>query len=48
VTSADVQRVMREHVDPAHLLVVAVGDKAALEPEMRKLELGAVESRAAE
>ncbi len=48
VTAADVQRVMRERVDPEHLVIVAVGDKAALEPELRKLDLGTVESRAAE
>jgi zinc protease len=48
VTAAEVQRVMRAHVDPEKLLVVAVGDRAALDPELRKLELGAVEVRAAD
>jgi hypothetical protein len=43
-----VQRVVREHVDPDHLLVVAVGDAAALTPELRKLDLGTVDARAAD
>jgi zinc protease len=48
VTASDVQRVMRATVDPAKLLVVAVGDRATLEPELRRLELGPVETRGAE
>ena len=48
VTAADVQRVMRERVDPERLVVVAVGDKTALEPALRSLDLGPVESRTAE
>jgi len=48
VRAEDVQRVMRERVDPDHLVVVAVGDKATLEPELRKLSMGTVESRVAE
>jgi zinc protease len=48
VSSADVQRVMRANVDPAKLLIVAVGDRASVEPELRKLELGPVEVRTAE
>jgi zinc protease len=48
VTAEDVQRVMRERVDPADLVIVAVGDEATLVPALRKLDLGPVESRAAE
>lgn len=45
VTAGDVQRVAKEHVDAARLLVVAVGDRSAIEAELRKLELGPVETR---
>ncbi|MET0291806.1 MAG: pitrilysin family protein [Steroidobacteraceae bacterium] len=48
VTVADVQRVMRATVDPARLVVVAVGDRATVEPELRKLEMGPVEARTPE
>jgi zinc protease len=48
VTAADVQRVARAAADPAKLVVVAVGDGAMISPELRKLELGPVETRNAD
>jgi len=48
VTSADVLRVARQYIDPKQLVVVAVGDRAHIEPELEKLALGPVEVRPAE
>lgn len=47
VTQADVQRVARHYVDPAHLTIVVVGDRATVEPKLRALNLGPVEIRSA-
>ncbi|HEY0776542.1 MAG TPA: pitrilysin family protein [Gemmatirosa sp.] len=47
VTQADVQRVARRYVDPAHLTIVVVGDRASVEPRLRALNLGPVEIRSA-
>jgi zinc protease len=43
VGAADVHRVAQKYIDPAHMFVVAVGDRAKIEPELQKLNLGAVE-----
>lgn len=43
VTAADVQRVARRHLDPAHLTVVIVGDVNAIRPGIERLKLGPVE-----
>ena len=45
VTADQTVRVAREYVVPDRLVVVAVGDRSAIEPELRKLNLGAVEIR---
>jgi zinc protease len=45
VTREDVQRVAREHIDPAHIAVVAVGPAEALEPQLAGLGPLEVESR---
>ncbi|MBX6364046.1 MAG: insulinase family protein [Gemmatimonadetes bacterium] len=47
VTQADVQRVARRYIDPAHLTIVVVGDRKSIEPGVRALNAGAVEVRAA-
>ncbi len=47
VTQADVQRVARRYVDPSHLTVVIVGDRASVEPKLRALNLGPIEIRTA-
>jgi zinc protease len=43
VSSADAQQAAAKYVQPEHLLVVAVGDKAKIESGLRDLKLGAVE-----
>jgi zinc protease len=37
--------VAKKYLVPEQLIVIAVGDKAKIEPELRKLNLGAVEIR---
>ena len=43
VTTDQTQAVARKYLGLEKLIVVAVGDRAKIEPELRKLELGAVE-----
>ncbi|HKQ54018.1 MAG TPA: hypothetical protein VJT74_16700, partial [Pyrinomonadaceae bacterium] len=45
VTAADVQRVAEKYLKPDATVVVAVGDRAQIEPELEKLNLGPVEDR---
>ena len=45
VTTADVQRVATQYLTPEKMVVVAVGDKANIEPGLKKLNLGPVETR---
>lgn len=45
VTAADVQRVAREWIDPKSCVVVIVGDRAKIEPEVRALGLGPIVHR---
>ncbi|HET7207464.1 MAG TPA: pitrilysin family protein [Terriglobales bacterium] len=45
VTSADVQRVATSYVNPETAVVVAAGDRAKIEPELKKLQIGPVELR---
>jgi len=47
VTTADVQRVARRYLDPRRLVVVSVGDRAAIEAGLRALDFGPVEIRTA-
>lgn len=42
VTAADVQAMARKHFDRGKMRVVVVGDRKALEPELKKLGIGAV------
>ena len=42
VTAADTLRVAKEYIHPEAAVVVAVGDRAKIEPELKKLELGPV------
>jgi zinc protease len=48
VTAAQAFDVAKRYVVPGKLVVVAVGDRATIEAELRKLNLGAVEIRDAE
>jgi len=45
VGDADVQRVAAKYIDPATSVVVAAGDRVKIEPELKKLSIGAIEVR---
>jgi zinc protease len=42
VTSSDVQRVTRTYIQPDKLAVVVVGDRKVIEPGIRALNLGPI------
>lgn len=42
IPAIDIQRAARQYLDPTKMVVVAVGDRSRIEPELRKLELGTV------
>ena len=42
VTKADAERVARQYIDPANTAVFVVGDRAAVEPQLRELGIGEV------
>jgi zinc protease len=44
VTTADVDRVAKKYLDPNAMLVIAVGDRAKIAPEIQKLNLGTIEA----
>jgi zinc protease len=48
VTAAQALEVAKKYLVPDRLVVIAVGDRKVIEPELRKLNLGAVEIRDAE
>ena len=45
VTADQALAAAKNHVIPARLIVIAVGDRAKIEPELKKLDLGALEIR---
>jgi zinc protease len=45
VTAAEVQRVAAQYLHPERAVVVAVGDRAKIEKDLQKLELGPIELR---
>jgi zinc protease len=45
VTAAEVEKAAQDHVHPENLIVVAVGDRAKIQPELEKLNLGPIELR---
>jgi len=45
VTVADVRRVAGEYLLPDSMVIVAVGDRSKIEPELSKLNLGKIETR---
>jgi zinc protease len=48
VTNAQTLEMARKYLVPSSMVVVAVGDRATIEPELRKLNLGPVEIRDAD
>ena len=48
VDAAQALDVAKRHIIPGRLVVIAVGDRAAIEADLRKLNLGSVEIRDAE
>jgi zinc protease len=50
VTAKDAQTVVRKYLKPENMIVIAVGDKATIEPQIRKLnpKLGPIEYRDAD
>jgi len=45
VTAADVHRMAEKYVSPDRMVVVVAGDRAKIEPELKKLDMGAVEAQ---
>lgn len=45
VSATEVQRVARQYLKPESMVVIAVGDRAKIQPELEKLNLGPVEVR---
>jgi len=45
VTSADVERVAKQDIHPDQLIIVAAGDRAKIEPQLKEADLGSVEVR---
>ena len=48
ITAADVSVVAKKHLAPERMLVVAVGDKKVIEPQIAKLSLGTIAERDAD
>jgi zinc protease len=48
VTAAQVQAAARKYLVPEKLVVVAVGERKKIEPQLKKLKLGTIEVRAAD
>jgi zinc protease len=48
VTADDVKAAAEKYVVPEKLIIIAVGDRARIAPELQKLNLGAVETRGAD
>ncbi|HYQ95794.1 MAG TPA: pitrilysin family protein [Candidatus Eisenbacteria bacterium] len=42
ITAADVQAVSKKYLAPERMLIIAVGDRSKIEPQITKLKLGAV------
>ena len=45
VTSQGAQRAATDYVHPENLVLIAVGDRAKIQPQLEKLNLGAIELR---
>jgi zinc protease len=45
VSASDIQRVAEKYIHPTSMVIVAVGDRAKIEPELKKLDLGPIDYR---
>jgi zinc protease len=45
VSAADVRRMAEKYLSPDKMVIVVAGDRAKIEPELKKLELGTVEAQ---
>jgi zinc protease len=45
VNAAEVQQMAERHLAPDRMVIVIAGDRAKVEPELKKLELGTVEAQ---
>ena len=48
VDARQVERVTRKYLAPGAMKIIAVGDRARIEPQLRKLDLGKIEVRSAQ
>jgi zinc protease len=48
VTAADAEAVAKKYLHPDQMILICVGDRAKIEPELQKLELGDIEIRDAD
>jgi zinc protease len=48
VTAADAEAVAKKYLHPGQMILICVGDRAKIEPELKKLDLGAIEIRDAD
>jgi zinc protease len=48
VTAEDAEAVAKKYLHPDQMILICVGDRAKIEPELLKLDLGAIEFRDAD
>lgn len=48
VTTADAEMVAKKYLHPEQIILICVGDRAKIEPDLKKLDLGAIEIRDAD
>ena len=48
VTATDTEAVAKKYLQPEQMILICVGDRATIEPELKKLELGNIEIRDAD
>ena len=48
VTAEGAEAVARKYLHPDQMILICVGDRAKIEPELKKLDLGAIEIRDAD
>ena len=48
VTAGDAEAVAKKYLRPEQMILICVGDRVKIEPELKKLDLGAIEIRDAD